>query len=313
LRFKIDVIEGRKEALGKSVVCALNVKEPGLASPHRVEDDKFLFRRADVIYQYMCKKVIVELADSDNCYQGAPIKPVGNHKFINLANRMLQQSSPKEPCVENFPRVLKGVNGWLRFGPKVKAVAPPRTEDHSEILLSHHADEVGLYTQQEEQDFEHISNLLHYREQVTGTLVHAVCSQDKECDLNPLPGSPSYSLSKLEKETVEFVELGPWEYFLVKILGPIWMGFSFVGICGGLITAFQHGAWAVKSGAKLCKSCKRKTPSDEELRTANLLMELMGDNQSMPMNNRRAPPDVRYTSRFGNKEEKVEITELPRI
>ena len=123
--------------------------------------------------------------------------------------------------------------------------------------------------------------------------MHAVCSQDKECDLNPLPGSPSYSLSKLEKETVEFVELGPWEYFLVKILGPIWMGVSFVGICGGLITAFQHGAWAVKSGAKLCKSCKRKTPSDEELRTANLLMELMGDSQSMPMNNRRAAPDVR--------------------
>ncbi len=314
LRFKIDVIEGRKEALGKSVICALNVKEPGLASPHRIEDDKFLFRRADVIYQYMCKKVIVELADSDNCYQGAPIKPEGNHRFINLANRMLQQSSPKEPCVENFPRVLKGVNSWLRFGPKVKAIAPPRSEDHREILLSHHADEVGLYTQQEEQDFEHISNLLHYREQVTGTLVHAVCSQDSECDLNPLPGSPSYSLSKLEKETVEFVELGPWDYFLVKILGPIWMGFSFVGICGGLITAFQHGVWAAKSGARVCKSCKKKPQSDEELRTANLLMELMGDSQSMPMNNRRAPPpDVRYTTRFGNKEEKVEITELPRL
>ncbi len=44
------------------------MKEPGLASPHRVENDKFLFRRADVIYQYMCKKVIVELTDSDNCY-----------------------------------------------------------------------------------------------------------------------------------------------------------------------------------------------------------------------------------------------------
>ena len=113
---------------------------------------------------------------------------------------------------------------------------------------------------------------------------------------------------------MEFVELGPWDYFLVKILGPIWMGFSFVGICGGLITAFQHGVWAAKSGARVCKSCKKKPQSDEELRTAHLLMELMGDSQSMPMNNRRAPPpDVRYTSRFGNKEEKVEITELPRM
>ena len=37
LRFQLEVIEGRKEALGKSVVCALNVKEPGLAAPHRVK------------------------------------------------------------------------------------------------------------------------------------------------------------------------------------------------------------------------------------------------------------------------------------
>ena len=145
-------------------------------------------------------------------------------------------------------------------------------------------------------------------EQITGTLMHAVCSQDEECDLNPLPGSPSYSLSKLEKETVEFVELGPWDYFLVKILGPLWMGILFVGICGGLITAAQHGVWAAKSGVRVCKSCKKTTETDEQLRTAQLLVELMGDAQSMPMNNRRGPPpNVRYTARQGNKEEKVEL------
>ena len=308
LRFKLEVIEGRKEALGKLVVCALNVKEPGVAAPHRLEDDTFLFRRADVIYEYSCKKVIVELIKSESCYHEAPIKQVGKYKFINLENRMLIESTHK-----NFPRVLRGTDGWICFGPKVKKVPPPRSEEQASIVLSHHADEVGLYTEQEERDFEHISNLLGYREQVTGTLVHAVCSQDNECDLNPLPGSPSYSLSKLEKETVEFVELGPWDYFLVKILGPIWMGVSFVGICGGLITAVQHGAWIARSGVKVCKSCKKKE-SEDNRRTAQLLMDLMGDSQSMPMNNKRVPPpDVRYTSRFGNKEEKVELTELPRI
>ena len=218
---------------------------------------------------------------------------------------MLQQESAREPCAENFPRVIRGIDSWIRFGPKVKTVAPPRSEEHGHIILSHHADEVGLYTEQEELDFEHISGLLHYKEQVTQTLVHAVCSQDDECELNPLPGSPSYSLSKLEKETVEFVELGPWDYFLVKILGPIWMGVSFVGICGGLITAFI--VWAVRSGARVCRSCK-KTESEEQLRTAQLLMELMGDSQLMPMNNRRAfAPSASYTARQGNREEKVEL------
>ena len=203
LRFKLEVIEGRKEALGKSVVCGLNVKEPGLAAPHRVENDNFLFRRSDVIYQYSCKKVIVELVESESCYPGAPIKQVGKYKFINLENRMLTPDSPREPCIQNFPRVLRGIDSWIRFGPKVKEVLPPRSEEHDSLVLSHHADEVGLYTEQEERDFEHISGLLHYKEQVTGTLIHAVCSQDDECELNPLPGSPSYSLSKLEKETVD--------------------------------------------------------------------------------------------------------------
>ena len=209
--------------------------------------------------------------------------------------------------------VLRGTDSWIRFGPKVKEVAPPRSEEHGNLVLSHHADEVGLYTEQEERDFEHVSGLLHYKDKVTGTVMHAVCSQDDECELNPLPGSPSYFLSKLEKETVEFVELGPWDYFLVKILGPIWMGVSFVGICGGLITAIQHGVWVARSGVRVCKSCK-KTESDEQRRTAQLLMDLMGDSQSMPMNNRRAPPpEVRYTSRHGHKEEKVELESLNRI
>ena len=229
LRFKLEVIEGHKEALGKSVVCALNVEEPGLAAPHRVAIDTFLFRRSDVVYQYICKKVVVELIEADGCFQGAPIKQVGKYKLINLENRMLQQDSPSEPCVPNFPRVLRGVDSWLRFGLKVQEIAAPRSEDHGNLVLAHHAGEVGLYTEQEEIDFEHISGFLHYKEQVTRTLVHAVCLQDDECELNPLPGSPSYSLSKLEKETVQFIELGPWDYFLVKILGPIWMGIFFCG------------------------------------------------------------------------------------
>ena len=57
-----------------------------------------------------------------------------------------------------------------------------------------------------------------------------------------------------------------------------------------------------------------KTKSDEQRWTAQLLMDLMGDSQSMPMNNRRAPsPEVRYTSRNGHKEEKVELEPLNRI
>ena len=43
LRFKLKVVEGRKDALGKSVVSALNVKEPSMAAPHRAGEERYLF------------------------------------------------------------------------------------------------------------------------------------------------------------------------------------------------------------------------------------------------------------------------------
>lgn len=75
---------------------------------------------------------------------------------------------------------------------------------------------------------------------MTRQLVHVICEQDSECNLNPLPDTPTYSLSKLEKETVDLVELGLYEYFLVKILTTIWQAVSFIGNCGGVITAISH-------------------------------------------------------------------------
>jgi len=84
-----SLVEGRKDALGKSVVCVLNVKQPSMAAPHRVENNTFLFHSADVIYQYECKRVIVDLIESEFCYRYAPIEPVGKYKFMSLENRML--------------------------------------------------------------------------------------------------------------------------------------------------------------------------------------------------------------------------------
>ena len=52
--------------------------------------------------------------------------------------------------------------------------------------LKHHGDKLGLYTEQEEKDFEHVSNLKHYKVQITASLTHAICNQDDHCDLNSI-------------------------------------------------------------------------------------------------------------------------------
>ena len=73
----------------------------------------------------------------------------------------------------------------------------------------------------------------------------------------------------------------------------------------GINTAVHYGVWAAKSGVCVCKSCK-KSESEEQLRTAQLLMDLMGDSQSMPMR-RVHSQGVRYPSRTGDTDEKVEL------
>ena len=130
-------------------------------------------------------------------------------KFLSVENRMLNASSSKKPCTPNFSRLVKAVSQWIRVGLKLKNVPPPRSKPRTSFNLKHYGDESELYTEKEEHNFDHVSNLKYYREQVTASLIHAVCSADSERDLNPLPGSPSYSLSKLDKETKPFVNYQP--------------------------------------------------------------------------------------------------------
>ena len=177
------------------------------------------------------------------------------------------------------------------------------------MSLKHHADELGLYTEQEERDFEYVSNFKHYKELITDSLTHAICNQDDHCDLNPLPGAPSYSLSRLEKEAKELVELGPWEYFLVKILAPIIDALHMIAGCGGFVYAMTWAVWAVKIAIKMGKVCLNK-PKPEPKFPASVLMELMGDSRSPEVivsAPRKPTQSVRYKKGSSSDDENVEI------
>ena len=138
---------------------------------------------------------------------------------------------------------------------------------------------------------------------MTGSLVHAICSTDDHCDLNPLPGVPSYSLSRLEKEAKELVDLGPWEYFLVKVLTPIMGALHIIGGCGGFLYAI---IWAVKMAIRMGKACLDK-PKPEPKFPASVLMELMGDSRPPEVVvSRRATPNVRY-KRGSNSDDEEEV------
>ena len=224
---------------------------------------------------------------------------------------MLKTLSSPEPCTPNFSQIIKGVTNWICVGPKLKVVPPPRSEPRTCLSFKHHGDELGLYTEQEERDFEYVSNLKYYKEQITASLTHAVCEADAECDLNPLPGTPSYSLSRLEKETKELIELGPWEYFLMKVLAPILQALHIIAACGGFITAIQWGFWALRAVIRIVKTCLYQ-PEPEPKFPASMLLELMGDSRPDPevivSRKKKLTQGVRYTKGSTSSEDMVELS-----
>ena len=222
---------------------------------------------------------------------------------------MLKTHSSPEPCTPNFSRVLKGISQWIRIGPKLKVVPPPRSEPRSVVSLKHHADEIGLYTKQEKKDFKHISSFKNYKELIKESLTHAICNSDDHCDLNPLPRAPSYSLSRLEKEAKELVDLGPWEYFLVKILAPIIDALHMIAGCGGFVYAVTWAIWAVKIAIRMGKACLNKQKPEPKF-PASVLMELMGDARSPEVvvsAPRRSTPNMWYKKGSTSDDENVEI------
>ena len=80
-------------------------------------------------------------------------------------------------------------------------------------------------------------------------------------------------------------------------------------VCGNLWGSNNCSSlWSISCEIRVCKSCK-KSQTEEQLRTVQLLMDLIGDSQLMPMW-RVHSQGGRYTSRNEDKEEKVELKPL---
>ena len=297
LRYKMEIGEGRRNELGIQMSCEANVKEPSEAPPHHLGGGVFVFKRGEIVYQYSCSQVTVKLMEKEHCYLDIPIHQEKEYRFISLANRMLITSSAQEPCVPHFAKAMKGIKNWIKISPKLRSIPPPRT-DTKETVQTHHEDELGLYTQAEERDFDHVAGLAYYTTQVQQRIVHAVCKNDESCDLNPLPGSPSYSLKKLEQEAEDFITLGGWNFFLKKVWEPVWYAIRVYATIGGCITTTQSAFWVlgvVKRGVGAC--CK--SPVAENKFSDAMLMELMGDsNQASSAPARKG--GVRFYRRKGS-------------
>jgi hypothetical protein len=306
LRYKLDLAEGKRSAIGATMSCLTSVREPADAPPHHLGSGTFVFKRGEVIYQYSCTAVNVKLMEKDICYADFPIEDHKQYKFLSTANRMLLINSSPEPCTPNFARAIQGVDGWIRIGPGLRNMPPPRKEPKMSMNFTHPDDELGLYTAAEESDFDHVAGLKGYTNLVTSSIVHAVCKGDDKCELNELPGGPSYSLTKLENEFQDMTQMGGVEYFVKKFCEPILQVLHYVAATGGFVTACQWMFWLLciikRTLSAFCKP-PMPVPTDNKLR-ADVLLELLGDTRPEPYRqtsaaHRRGLPNVgvRFTSK----------------
>ena len=72
-KYKLAETERRKKSLGWELSCEFNTKEPADAPPHHIGNGIYIFRRGDVIYEYGCEEVQVQLTNVPQCYRDFPI------------------------------------------------------------------------------------------------------------------------------------------------------------------------------------------------------------------------------------------------
>ena len=167
---------------------------------------------------------------------------------------MLIDNSAEEVYVPHFTKMVRGEKNWYRVGPGVRIAETPRQK--MGFSPKHADDEIGLYTEAEETDFDHLQGLAGYTDQVTKKVAQAVCQSDNTCALKSLPGAPSYNLAYLEESIEDVANLTPWEYFM-KVAGtPMYTCYKDIGAAGRWITVIQWLVWIIQLLRRAWRACK---------------------------------------------------------
>ena len=304
--------ERRKKSLGWELSCEFKTKEPADAPPHHIGNGIYIFRRGDVIYEYGCEEVQVQLRDVPRCFRDFPIMERKGKKFVSASNRMLMDNSAEEVCVPHFTRMVRGEKNWYRVGPGVRIAETPRQERG--FSPKHSDDEVGLYTEAEENDFDHLQGLAGYTDQVTKKVAQAVCQADNSCALKSLPGAPAYNLAYLEESVENMANLNSWDYFMRVAGTPIYTAYKDIGSAGGWIIIIQWLIWLIQVLRKAWRALRGKGINRDHhdpegfKAEAVALAELMGPgpDRSPERKKSKKKQQMRYTKGDGNESDGCE-------
>ena len=160
---------------------------------------------------------------------------------------------------------------------------------------------MGLYTEAEENDFDHLQGLAGYTDQVTKKV-------DNSCALKSLPGAPAYNLAYLEESVENMANLNSWDYFMRVARTPIYTVYKDIGSAGGWIIIIQWLIWLIQVLRKAWRALRGKginrAHQDPEgfKAEALALAELMGPgpNRNPEVKKSKKKQQIRYTKGDGN-------------
>ena len=104
VKYKLAEAERRKKSLGWELSCEFKTKEPADAQPHHIGNGIYIFRRGDVIYEYGCEEVQVQLRNVPQCYRDFLIMekkgrsfylPRIECSFVSRRRRCVSPTSPR--------------------------------------------------------------------------------------------------------------------------------------------------------------------------------------------------------------------------
>ncbi len=198
---------------------------------------RFGRRLGDTFVEFRCPEVSVELREAESCYlTEIPVE----HKqtpFVDVVSRVLQAGGTPSPCLNDFPLRVQGHSGWWRLLPRIELDVAPRQRIEEAEKPYHQFDrDSGLYSEDELLQWQHLQSVPTMQRLLTADLTQGVCHERDGCTLMPVPGAPSYALSKLE-------------HTVISSITPTWVqdlkdAFYYGGLTGGWLVILI-AVWAV--------------------------------------------------------------------
>lgn len=164
----------------------------------RWENEKYLFRKADIIYHISCETKTSTIRELEYCTTNIPIED--RNGYVDPTNQAFVNHSSKTLCNSHYPLVIKSLNGWVKLDPNAIPVAAP-ANGHLRTMGDFQLDEVnsrGLYTATELENWNRLIAFPAYKQALLARFSVGNCVGSGLCAENhPQENLPRYDIENL--------------------------------------------------------------------------------------------------------------------